>query len=74
MLRRAHKLREYLRLFVKTWGEDISALGLDEHEWHHIEYLLRLLYDFWLYTTCLSEHTGPTIHRVSILTMVCFYC
>jgi hypothetical protein len=65
MLRRALKLRGALQSFISTWaGNDISSLQLGPDEWKHVEYLLQLLYDFWLYTTLLSEHHGPTVHQV----------
>jgi hypothetical protein len=65
MLRRALKLRGALQSFITTWEDkDISSLQLGPDEWKHVEYILELLYDFWLYTTLLSEHCGPTIHQV----------
>jgi hypothetical protein len=65
MLRRASQLRGALQSFIKTWeDDDISSLQLGPHEWKHVEYLLELLYEFWLYTTLLSEHRGPTVHQV----------
>lgn len=66
MLRRAYKLKAAIRLFI-TQTSDVSSLLLEEFEWRHVEYLLLLLYDFWLYTNCLSEHTGATVHQVFII-------
>ena len=64
MLERAYALRHYIRQFIIHSAEDISILGLDNHEWRHVEYLLQLLSDFFLYTKSLSKHTGATIHKV----------
>jgi hypothetical protein len=65
MLRRALKLQSAIQAFIINWtDDDISSLQLAPHEWKHVEYLIELLYEFWLYTTCLSEHRGPTVHHV----------
>jgi hypothetical protein len=64
MLQQAYKLRSSIDSFITSWKDtDISLLKLALHEWKHIEYLLELLYDFWLYTNCVSKHKGVTIHK-----------
>ena len=67
MLHQAHLLRSAIKHFIIRNDNDISELQLAEHKWHYVEYLLQLLYDFYLWTEALSEHTGATIHQVSTI-------
>ena len=67
MLCQVHLLRSAIKHFITRNDDDISELQLAEHEWHHVEYLLQLLYDFYLWTGALSEHTGATIYQVSTI-------
>ena len=66
MLHCAHLLRDAIKHFITINDDDISELQLTEHEWHHVEYLLQLLYDFHLWTSVLSEHHDATIHQICI--------
>jgi hypothetical protein len=66
MLRRAHRLKQTIELFITSYSNDISYLSMSTADWKHVEYLIKLLYEFWLVTTRLSEHIGVTGHKVYI--------
>lgn len=65
MIRRAIKLRPAIESFIQHWDHDnIDHLHPTAIEWKQLEYLLELLYPFFLFTSCLSENSGPTVHKV----------
>ncbi|EAU30716.1 predicted protein [Aspergillus terreus NIH2624] len=65
MIRRALKLRQPIESFIQHWdSQKLDYLRPTPVEWKQLEYLLELLYPFYIFTSCLSENTGPTVHRV----------
>ncbi|KAJ1704854.1 hypothetical protein NYO67_12991 [Aspergillus flavus] len=65
MIRRALKLRQSVENFIQYWdNSDISHLQPTPVEWRQLEYLIELLYPFYIFTTCLSDNQGPTVHKV----------
>jgi hypothetical protein len=65
MLRRAYRLKDTIEIFIDSWNQDdITYLKVSSSDWKHVQYLMRLLYEFWLITTRLSEHKGATGHKV----------
>jgi Domain of unknown function (DUF4413) len=65
MIRRALKLRKSIDQFFQEWeANNLSHLQLTMIEWKQLEYLIELLFPFYLFTTCLSENHGPSIHKV----------
>lgn len=66
MLLRVYQFKSAIEWFIKQQtNEKIkSALTFQKYEWRHVEYLLEILYEFSLYTTGLSTHTGVTVHQV----------
>jgi hypothetical protein len=65
MIRRALKLRLSIETFIQHWdSSDLSHLRPTSIEWRQLEYLTELLFPFYLLTSCLSENSGPTVHKV----------
>jgi hypothetical protein len=65
MIRRALKLRLSIETFIQHWdSSDLSHLRPTSIEWRQLEYLTELLFPFYLFTSCLSENNGPTVHKV----------
>ncbi|EAU30622.1 predicted protein [Aspergillus terreus NIH2624] len=44
--------------------ETLKASGSISRAIEKLEYLLELLYPFYIFTSCLLENTGPTVYRV----------
>ncbi|OJJ98579.1 hypothetical protein ASPACDRAFT_62071 [Aspergillus aculeatus ATCC 16872] len=65
MIRRALNLRQAINSFIQhcDYG-NINHLCPTTIEWKQMEYLLKLLYPFFLFTSCLSENSGPTVHKI----------
>ena len=65
MIRRALKLRHPIEKFIQHRdSQELDYLCPTLIEWKQLEYLLELLYPFYIFTSCLSENTGPTVHRI----------
>ena len=63
MLRRAHKLRE----FIDQWLDDNqhrSSLKLNDVEWKQIEYLIQITYAYRQFCDVILKSKGITIHNV----------
>ena len=66
MLRRAYRLKVAVKDFIAT-EDDIKRFRLTAEDWKHIEYLMKLLFDFYQMTTLLSQHKRATAHEVCLI-------
>ena len=68
MLHQAHKLQEPIQRYISSVDdESVFLLGLTNEEWQHVEYLLQLLRDFYIFTKSISKHNGVTIHKIGAI-------
>ena len=69
MLHQAHKLRDPIWRYISaTDDQSVFPLSLANEEWQHVEYLLQLLHEFYVFTKSLSKQKGVTIHKASAIT------
>src|SRR5438034_3055439 len=63
MLRRAHKLREFIDQWLDN-NQHRSSLKLNDMEWKQIEYLIQITYAYHQFCNAISKSKGITIHNV----------
>ena len=63
MLIRARRLRNNISEFVKEENNKIE--NLNQKEWKYINYLIKILYPFYIFINIISTITnGPTIQNI----------
>ena len=64
ILYRVRDLRDTLTQFILTNTDNIFYLFLEWYEWKYIDYLLLILYNFYLQTRYVSRYHGITIQKI----------
>jgi hypothetical protein len=67
MMMRARKVKDGLLKYIQRHPEDKIPM-LTQEEWRHLDYLIKLLHPFAVFTEAMSRiEKGPTVHLVFAL-------